>query len=203
MRLVPSWMPAGDAEGSAKEVLDKWPQDAAKQDARADLLRWAMQQWAERGVLRINCGGEEYHTAEGVVWAADRFFTSGYKHGRGKPFEGPIANTKDAPLYQSARWFPVAEEPPGYRIPAPPGRYRLTLHLAEIHHRQPGRRSFGVIVEGQRLTDRNEPLSAAFATASQKQFTTTVRDGFLDLRFLHRLDAPSLNAVEVQRLVER
>jgi Malectin domain len=75
--------------------------------------------------IRINCGGGNFTDSLGHVWRADAFFSGGETFS----ITDGIANTTNALLYQSERYGTTT-----YQIPVPPapGRYDVTLHLAEI-----------------------------------------------------------------------
>ena len=112
--------------------------------------------------------------------------------------EGPIAATGEPALYQTVRSFPL-REPAGYTIPVPPGRYRVTLHFAEVWHRESGRRRFDVRLEGVVGLKDYQPFAAGFATADQRTLEATVTDGFLDIDFIRKVDDPLVSAIEVRR----
>ena len=131
--------------------------------------------------IRINCGGARYEDAKGIVWERDRFFTQGYPYSGGK-FTGAIHNTEDDPLYQTERFFsPLGLGPHGYGIPLAPGTYRVTLHFAEIAYSLPERRSFDVLLEGNRVLERFDPSAEAGpARAQSSSHEVTIEDGLLE-----------------------
>jgi serine/threonine protein kinase len=174
---------------------------------RASDLRWMLEELRAGRSVRINCGGEKHRGKDGAVWSADRFFEGGHRYfgdgegGANGPFMGEIANTEEDALYQTERWFPATHfHPPRYRVPLPRGRYRVTLHFAEICFRKRGERMFDVLLEGRVELPNYEPLSAGFATAESHGFELNVLDGFLEIDFRSRQLEPKISAIEIKRL---
>ncbi len=173
--------------------------------ARGEAIRWALACLGETGAIRLNAGGEEYRAPDGTVWSRDRFFRSGdvfrdSRTGR-QTYTGTIDGTALDPIFQTERWFPAsALNPAAYDIPAPPGRYRVILHFAELVFHGSTDRLFHVILEGTQVLTRYEPIVRGFATADSRTFTTEVRDGFLTIEFVHHTDNPTVSAIEVQCL---
>ena len=71
------------------------------------------------------------------------------------------------------------------------GRYRVTLHFAEIQHRSAGNRSFDVLLEGKRVVKRYEPK---FFVAETRRGRITVKDGFLEIRLVPLVGNPKISA---------
>ncbi len=170
-------------------------------DQPAADLRWLLEELRDRKAIRINCGGDVYKSAGGVIWGRDRFYVSGRLYGEGeKRFEDAVTGTEDDPLYQTERWFPEGEKgKPAYQVPLPPGRYRLTLHFAEIFHREGGKRIFGVALEGKQVMEGYDPFAAGFAGADKKTINDVpVEDGLLDIEFLYQVQSPKISALEIE-----
>ena len=74
----------------------------------------------------------------------------------------------------------------------------MSLHFAEVAFREPGHRSFSVLLQRKRVLERYEPLGAGFGTAEAKTFETRVDLGFLDLDFLAESDEPVISALEIE-----
>jgi hypothetical protein len=161
-------------------------------------LRWLLERLAADEPVRIRCGGEEHRTPDGAVFGKDRFFTGGNPAG---PFDVEIAGMADAPLYLCERWFPADEMgSAGYRIPLPPGRYRVTLHFAEVWWYAPGLRKFDAVIEGRKVLEDYDPFAAGFATAEEKTWEVSIEDGLLEIEFLHKVNNPKVSAIEIERL---
>lgn len=168
-------------------------------------VRWLLDRLEDGEPIRINCGGGDHRGGDGAVWSRDRFFTPG-----GNEFaSGPTrvtAGGDENPLFQTERWF--ATDPPGpkgYRIPLPPGSYRVTLHFAEIYWpaAEEGsgfRRVFDVLLQGRRRLEGYSPQLRGFATAEAHPFAVEVTDGILDIEFRHVIENPKVSAIEVERM---
>jgi hypothetical protein len=160
---------------------------------------WAARELGENGILRINCGGEEYTSADGTVWGRDRFFMSGVAatH-RSRESE----RTDDDPIFFAERFFQGREDSRAkYRIPVSDGRYRVTIHCAELYHQRPGLSVFGLRIEGKQvLSDHDVNREGGFATADARSFETNVEDGWLELKFTRSLQNPKVSAIEVEKL---
>jgi len=87
----------------------------------------------------------------------------------------------------------------GYRIPVPPGRYRVRLHFAETYFQNRGARVFGVAIEGRSVLEKYEPLAAGKATADVQEADARVEDTFLDIEFIPQVENPMVCAIEVIR----
>lgn len=174
------------------------PTRATSEGRGAEIL-WILEELSQGRALRINCGGEEHRGRAGIVWSRDRFFTGG----RRIATSVEIASTDDDPLYQSQRSFARGTiRPAGYRVPVPSGRYRVTLHFAEIEVKELELRYFDASLEGERVLPRHIPLRAGFATAAAETFETEVRDGMLDIDFEQRSREPIIAALEIAPVAE-
>lgn len=157
----------------------------------ADLL-WIYERLAAGEAIRIDCGSEEDGTgADGALWGRDRF----YEGGR---ISADPSSLLGGP-YGTTRWFPLGR-PAAYRLPLPPGNYRLTLHSAGSHFRKGGSRISGIRIEGEAGFKNYEPLKAGFAVPERITFERRVEDGALDLEFVHEVEDPSIDGIEVERL---
>ncbi len=158
-------------------------------------LRWTLERLAE-GTLRLNCGGEAHRDAGGREWATDRFFGDGksFVDGADQFYNGEVHGTDVPEIYRTERWF-VEGGDSAYRLLLPPGRYRVTLHFAEITRHS---RSFHASIEGVEVLRDYEPLDAGRATADVHRFEVEVRDAQLDVEFLHVENNPKISALEVE-----
>jgi hypothetical protein len=201
-----------DLKLEPEEILKHMPQEDEARPAvewmrgvRADLpgdLRWLFTRLAKREAVRIHCGGPGWTGPDGTSWSHDRFFTSGNTFGNGRYlFPGEIEGTDADPLYRGERYFPALE--PGlaaYTFPLTRGRYRVTLHFAEIHFRAPGQRVFDVLIEGETVLEAFDPGAAGFATAVERPFEVAVEDGRLEIGFRKRINHPKVSAIEIVSL---
>ena len=79
----------------------------------------------------------------------------------------------------------------------PRGRYRVTLHFAEVWFPKAGKRSFDVHVEDRRVLDAYEPK---VRRAESIPVEVEVDDGELAVTFTHRLDNPKISGIEIEHL---
>ena len=179
------------------DAMDKFS-DVVLPDLVGD-LRWSLGTMEQTGWLRINCGSpEDYQDADGRVWRADRLFDGG-REGELLRTDNPQDADFDA-IFLTERFFIRRQHRlPGYRVPLPPGSYKLTLHFTEAHFTRQGQRSFDVLVEGQKVQDRYEPLAAGFRKREKFEYDVTVDDGYLDIEFGHQAENPKLSAFELTR----
>jgi len=161
----------------------------------------------EHGPLRWNCGGAEYEDSQGNLWHDDRFFGHGVAWYTPESEKSPrIEDTGEDELYRSQRAYPAHHEgAASYRIPLPDGRYSVTLHFAESdpRFREPGKRRFGVELEGASvLEDWGPSAELGYARAGSRTFETKVTDDWLDVDFVHVKDGslPSISALELRRV---
>jgi hypothetical protein len=163
-------------------------------------VRWLLGALSRREPVRIRSGGGDWTSPAGVSWSRDRFYAAGQLFGNGQGrFEGGIQETENDPIYQTERYFQaLATHQPGYSVPMPPGRYRVTLHFAEIFHHGPGERVFDILLEGQTVLEAFEPGAVGFATAVKKSFEVEVKDGFLEIGFRGRVGHPKVSAIEIE-----
>jgi hypothetical protein len=167
-----------------------------------DEVRWLLERLDHREPIRIRCGGERYVDSQEQPWERDRFFSGGLCSGpvTGGWLTSDIDGTLDAPLYAAERFFyPAAAGLPGYRIPVPPGGYRVTLHFAEIFTSEIGRRVFDVHIEGKTvIADYDLVRAVGFARPDAQRFEVEVADGLLDIEFAHKHENPKISAIEIE-----
>ena len=184
---------------------------------------WVIRQLATQGAVRINCGGPTYRDGGGRTWEADRCFEGGRRFPGSSIRLGsvPIDGTEDDALYLTERRFPglIKSAAPsrdafrGYRMPLPPGNYRVTLHFAQLAALSPAANAdvareappvFGVRLEGRDVLSEYKPTSRGENSAEAKgPFDISVTDGWLDIEPV-RIDggqifaAPKFSAIEVR-----
>jgi hypothetical protein len=196
-------------------VIELWL-DAAFRSAGGDLTKMAVQLpnpsgdppdgllFGARAVLdalsqgrpfRINCGDEQDGEIAGSAWSRDRFFTAG-RSVESKALDGAFATA----LFKHGRVFAETDAvAPGYRLPVPPGRYRVTVHLAEGEVHDRGKRVFDMAVGGRRFAEGFEPLEAGFAVPQSRVFEAEATGGALEVLFLRRSGDPVVFGLEVKR----
>ena len=150
-------------------------------------------------VVRVNCGGSAYTDSHGLQWSADRQYVAGqwgYTGGKIYTSGNAIGNTEDDMLYQSERWGDFF-----YLFDIPNGRYRVTLHFAELYRDVPQIRQFGVRLEGHWVLS-NLDLAATVGRdmAHDESFEIDLADGQLGIEFEKQLDHPKVNAMEIEAI---
>ena len=140
--------------------------------------------------ILINAGGRAYLDGTGRQWLADCYYTGGQQS---VGTTDPIAGTTADPLYQKMRYGTMS-----YRVPVPAGRYRVTLHFAEIYWNSAGWRMFDVRVEGGLVINNLDIWATAGKnTALTRSFAVDVSDGVLDVDFISVVDSASISAIEI------
>ena len=103
-----------------------------------------------------------------------------------------IADTEDAPLYQTVRYGVSA-----YHLPLPKGTYTVTLKFCEPHYKEAGARVFGVKLQDKPVIDKLD----IFAKVGQNRaldYTfkdVAVSNGWLDIEFVPEVEFPSIAAI--------
>jgi hypothetical protein len=143
--------------------------------------------------IRINAGGGDYTDNAGNLWSAD----SGYNTGEAFSRLNSIAYTSDDSLYQSERWDDISRPELEYSFDVANGDYTVHLHFSD-RYSETGKRIFDVEIEGQLVLDNLDIYSEAGSyTTLVKSFPVTVYDEQLSIRFLHGIQNPKINAIEI------
>jgi hypothetical protein len=107
----------------------------------------------------------------------------------------PIADTPDAPLYQTVRYNLSA-----YHLPATNGPCKVTLKFCEPHYAAAGVRVFDVKLQGRTVLT-NLDIFAKVGKNRALDYTYTdvrVTNGWLDIEFVPRVEFPSIAAIVVE-----
>ncbi|SDI37730.1 S8 family serine peptidase [Nonomuraea jiangxiensis] len=141
----------------------------------------------------------------GDTWTPDRKYTTGgygYVANQNKTVSTSktIRGTEDQTLFRTAR-----EGMLEYRFDnVPAGTYTVELDFADIKSTQMGKRVFDVLVEGQlAIPALDLALEAGTYTAVSRQYTVSVSDGQLNVRFATRQGATIVNAVRISERPDR
>lgn len=149
-----------------------------------------------RTTLRINAGGAAYTDQQGNRWLAD----SGYNTGVVSSTSTGIKNTLDDALYRIKRYDKNSSPEMEYSFRIPNGEYVVKLHFAETWKGafKAGRRQFHINIEGKRVESHLDIFARVGANkALIRSYPITLRDGQLNIRFLHKIENPLINAIEV------
>jgi hypothetical protein len=202
-RLWDAWLDAHfvDLGSSPRDLRENLPIPPSRKldtvGRRAADIRWLLWEIDQGRVLRLLASGKSHETPDGAVWSGDRFFQGGETN-----YLRALDERVPGPLYRTERYFPEGGiEIPAYRIPLPPGAYRVSLHFIEGWHKDDGRRrEFDVLLEGREVIPAFDPGKVGFGVPQVKEFEMRVEDGALDIGFRRRIDFPSIAAVEIERL---
>ncbi len=107
----------------------------------------------------------------------------------------PIADTTDAPLYQTVRYNLSA-----YHIPATNGLCKVTLKFCEPHYDAAGKRAFDVKLQGNTVIT-NLDIFGRVGKNRALDFTfegVAVTNGWVDIQFVPRIEFPSIAALAVE-----
>lgn len=106
-------------------------------------------------------------------------------------------------LFETQRWDPGATPEMNWAFPVANGTYEVRLYFNELAEgiKTAGQRVFDVSVEGSVVPSFNniDPLGEAGSKgrAIMRSAVVTVTDGTLNLEFLHIIDNPDVNAIEI------
>ncbi|MGO8675066.1 MAG: malectin domain-containing carbohydrate-binding protein [Limisphaerales bacterium] len=109
--------------------------------------------------------------------------------------DNPIADTTDAPLYQTVRYNLSA-----YHLPATNGVCKVTLKFCEPHYDAAGKRAFDVKLQG-RMVITNLDIFARVGKNRALDYNfedVAVTNGWLDIEFVPRIEFPSIAALAVE-----
>ncbi|MBK7366568.1 MAG: hypothetical protein IPJ04_01345 [Candidatus Eisenbacteria bacterium] len=103
-------------------------------------------------------------------------------------------------LYKNDRWDPPGGPEMTWNFPVAPGRHRLRLFFAETHSAitSAGQRVFDIEVEGRIVLANFDIFAGVGANrALVKTFDVDVPDSLLTVKFMHRVENPTVRALEV------
>ena len=142
-----------------------------------------------RPVFAMSSGGSQYTDATGVVYKAD----ANYSGGSAGTTSVAINGTTDDVLYQTERWGAS-----DYNIPLANGNYNVTLKFAENYWAAAGKRLFDVTVGGvTKISNLDIFARAGKNAAYDVVLPVTVTSGYLDIRFVNKVDNAKICAIKV------
>ncbi|KAF0191334.1 MAG: fibronectin type III domain-containing protein [Gammaproteobacteria bacterium] len=147
-------------------------------------------------IIRVNAGGSDYTDTAGNLWKADY----GYNTGSAFSVADPVAGTGDDVLYQSERWDDPTGDELEYTFTVPNGHYLVNLRFMDQASRI-GWRVFDVQIEGRIALDKLDIYAEVGQLAAlTKGMAVDVTDGQMNIRFLHVLQNPKIDAIEIIQL---
>jgi hypothetical protein len=152
-------------------------------------------------VVRVACGASvPYTDHDGNVWAADNHYSGGAPDTHNPAVT--IANTMDAPLYNSQRYGDNAGKPGSfsYAFVVPNGSYHVTLKFAETYLTGEGQRLFDVSIDDAKKLPAYDIFKVAGGanTAHDEAFDIDVTGATLKIQFdPGGADFPKVDAIEI------
>ena len=146
--------------------------------------------------IRVNTGGSAFTDGASNLWSADTGYNTGNVATSGSAIEG----TTDDTLYQSNRWDTPGGSELEYTFTVPNGVYEVNLLFAETWSGgfSVGARVFNVELEGSLALSSIDVYAEAGANAALTHTAMTpVTDGVLNVRFVHVVENPFVNAIEI------
>ena len=146
-------------------------------------------------LFAINSGGAKspFVASDGQTYSIDQFFAGG-KHYTNN---AAVTGTTDDVLYQTERWgvmsysFPVAID----------SEYRVTIKMAEICHKDPGRRVFDILVQGEQIATAVDLVALVGPNAAYDVVHTfTALDSTLNVDLIPVFQNPKVSAILVEQL---
>jgi hypothetical protein len=146
--------------------------------------------------IRVNAAGSPYTDSKGQVWSADFGFNTG-NLSRCAP-RSTVTGTSDAFLFKSARWGGTNTPELQYTFRLPNGSYIVNLYFAEPCGLPAGTRVFDVQLQGATVFSALDIAKIAGLNHSLiESATVSVRKRRLTIRFVHHLNNPMINAIEI------
>lgn len=151
--------------------------------------------------LAVNAGGDyDYVDALGTTWLADRTYERGgwgQEGGETARTHHRIYGTDDEPLFQA-----TLEGTTVYRFDVTDGLHEVRLAVVEIRHDEPGRRIFGVRVNGDPVFTTLDPAGKyGRYVAIERSVRVRAADGNgIVVRLDARAGQPTISGIRVTRL---
>ena len=175
---------------------------------------------AETVLYRVNAGGAEIAATDGdIAWSADTVSNNssflvdpGSNNTASFPTVGPGASVPAVvpdEIFDTERWDAAGGSEMQWAFDVPEeGLYEVRLYLGNGFDgtSEPGERIFDVAIEGSVPDSLNDiDLAEQFGheVGGVIYNTVTVTDGTLDLEFVHNVENPLINGIEVVRLDEQ
>ncbi len=174
---------------------------------------------------RINVGGGQLSPTDGGrYWLADsedqpsRFGNARLSGSHANSTNDFVSMTPDVPsgtpeaLFKTRRYDADMTGKPSdnremqYRFPVQNGQYVVRLYFAETYfdkqsNKKDGPRKFDVEIEGKRVLHNYDMFKElGHNRGTMKAYTVTVRDGVVNVKFIHEKEDPMLSGIEILRV---
>ncbi|TFF39837.1 malectin domain-containing carbohydrate-binding protein [Mucilaginibacter psychrotolerans] len=152
-------------------------------------------------VKRIKGGSDANVTIGNVAWESDKNYRKGSIKLDMQVAASPIAGTDIDSLYQTYLSAATDLAETRYEIPVTNGDYLVRMHFVENYWTEAGLRVFGINIENQLVLPNYDIFSeAAYRTATVKDFSATVTDGVLTVKFNPTANRVALAALELYQV---
>lgn len=148
-------------------------------------------------LFRVNAGGSSFTDGSGNKWAGDSGYNTGKTHSTNSAIEG----TTNDKLFQTERYDVKDSTDLIYGFSVADGSYEVKLHFAEVYKNTSatGKRVFDIEIEDKLVVDNLDIYAKAGGANRALTITTqaTVSDGKLNIRFIHGVQNPKINGIEI------
>lgn len=157
-------------------------------------------------LYRVNAGGPTVASVDGGPdWAADDgTLRNAESNGAGwdpiSALDPAVPSSTPWAIYSSERWDPNGGAELQWQFPVPAGRHvQLRVYLANQCGctSAPGSRVFSATVDGQPLFTNLDMVTAFGDRVGGVRTLSLTSDGVVDLSFLHNVENPLLNGIEI------
>lgn len=158
-------------------------------------IHWRTKAMAENVSALAQAGWDQPYVPVGFAdsrTAPDR--RTGPLGGQVVTYGDPVAGTDNVPVYQSVRY-----NTDGYHLNVPNGTYTVILQFNEPHYGEPGKRVFGVKLQGKTVIDRLD-MFAKVGKDKVLDYTypdTTVTDSMLAIDFIRIVEFPCIAGIVI------
>jgi hypothetical protein len=160
-------------------------------------------------LYRVNAGGSSLPSLDcGPDWQADTDSTSPYRNsGSSSATYGPVTSVDTtvpmatpAAVFGSERWDPSGGTEMIWGFPVPAGRHvRVRLYLSDRCSctTSAGKRVFDVTIDGSTVLDNWDANAAVGHNVGTMRSFDITSDGTVNIGFLHQVENPTIDAIEL------
>ena len=154
-----------------------------------------------RYLKRINCGGPEIATDDGVPWEADSGKGHAFMGSGGTKFSHVRGVDLKKEIFLTERWVRTGMR---YNFPVDPGRYEIVLEFAETNPGffAKGKRLFNIYINDDKVGAKIDVFTEAGGASRSWQFRKTldITAKNLVIKLLASPVGPSIKGIEVRGL---
>jgi malectin (di-glucose binding ER protein) len=160
-------------------------------------------------LYRVNAGGPSLPSVDcGPDWQGDTGTTSPYRNSGSntstyvpvKRVQAVVPISTPADVFRSERWDPASGSEMTWSFPVPAGRnVRVRLYLSDrcFCTINPGDRVYDVTIDGTNvLNDWDPNVAVGHNTGTMRAFDVT-SDGTVDVGFVHQVNNPTIDGIEL------